>query len=94
MEARIAALETRQNILCEQMEKLAEQTESVHNLTESVAKMATTLEYMQKDLGNVDSRLAEIEKKPALRWDKLVGQLISMVSGALITYLLTQAGII
>lgn len=94
MEARIAKLEEKCIAISKQIDTLQENAEEIRNLAIGVARMTETLEFMQKELSGVNSRLEEIEKKPADRWESFIKQVITLLTGAVITYLLTQAGIL
>lgn len=78
----------RQNVRLTALEKGLQE---VSKITVEVSRLATSMEQMVKELEKQGSRLDEIEKKPAKRWDVVVTGAISAIVGALMAALLTGA---
>ena len=72
---RLAALEQDKKAANHRLENLEKLTESVYSLAQSVKSM-------QEDLKNIMARVAEIEKRPAKRWETLIAAIITvLISG-------------
>ena len=55
--------------------------------------MAKEMEYMNKSVSTLTSKVDAIEKKPAQRWDNIVDKVIWAVLGAAIAYILAGVGL-
>lgn len=75
------------------IKKLEEDQEAIQELTKSVALMAKEMEYMNKSVSTLTSKVDAIEKKPAQRWDNIVDKVIWAVLGAAIAYILAGVGL-
>lgn len=72
---RLAALEQDKKAANHRLENLEKLTESVYSLAQSVKSM-------QEGLKNIMARVAEIEKRPAKRWETLIAAIITvLISG-------------
>ena len=80
---RLAALEQDKKAANHRLENLEKLTESVYSLAQSVKSM-------QEDLKNIMARVAEIEKRPAKRWETLIAAIITAVIGGLVGYFLKR----
>ena len=80
---RLAALEQDKKTANHRLENLEKLTESVYSLAQSVKSM-------QEDLKNIMARVAEIEKRPAKRWETLIAAIITAVIGGIVGYFLKR----
>ena len=80
----------RQNHRIDRLEKMSDQ---LTEMAASIKAMVVTMQSMQKEQERQGKRLADIEKKPADNWDKLVYSIIAMVATAAVTYILTKGGL-
>ena len=80
---RLAALEQDKKAANHRLENLEKLTESVYSLAQSVKSM-------QEDLKNIMARVAEIEKRPAKRWESLIAAIITAVIGGIVGYFLKR----
>lgn len=75
------------------IEKLEASTEAINRLAASMEVMAERQDRVADAVDKLDGKVTVLEAKPAKRWDGLVDKLILVVSTALVTWLLAQAGI-
>lgn len=61
----------------------------INELVSSVKVLAVNMETMSKELSKQGERLAEIEGKPAKRWDTVVACIITGVLGFVLNMLLS-----
>ena len=80
---RLAALEQDKKTANHRLENLEKLTESVYSLAQSVKSM-------QEDLKNIMARVAEIEKRPAKRWETMIAAIITAVIGGIVGYFLKR----
>lgn len=73
------------------IKKLEGEHEVLHQLATSVAVMAEKMDSMNKSLNTMSAKVDEIENKPSKRWDSLVGNLISVLAGAFLAWLVSGA---
>lgn len=73
------------------IKKLEGEHEVLHQLATSVAVMAEKMDSMSKSLNTMSAKVDEIENKPSKRWDALVGNLISVLAGAFLAWLVSGA---
>ena len=62
-------------------------------LTTSVEKLATNMESMLKEQEKQGERLGTLESRDGEMWRKVVSHVVTAVVGAVVCYLLVQAGI-
>lgn len=98
--AAITKLTTEQARMGEQIKTLFNRQDEIKELTETVHKLALSIERQGLSLKTTDQKVDslktdvdEIKAKPAKRWDNVVGIVISVVITALVTYVLTAAGL-
>jgi F0F1-type ATP synthase assembly protein I len=75
------------------MDKVEEQSKAINNLTMSVKELAINMNTMNEKQEEQGKRLAELEAKPARRWEQIVSLIITTLVGALLGYLLSRLGI-
>lgn len=89
-EARFARLEETVKHLQEQLRDVLLQNEAVNKINTSVELLSQRIEQLNNSIDRFDVRLAEIEKKPAKRWDDLIKQIIALVVGSVFGYVLNN----
>lgn len=75
------------------MGKVEEQSKAINNLAMSVKELAINMNTMNEKQEEQGKRLAELEAKPARRWEQIVSLIITTLVGALLGYLLSRLGI-
>ena len=75
------------------MDKVEEQSKAINNLAMSVKELAINMNTMNEKQEEQSKRLAELEAKPARRWEQIVSLIITTLVGALLGYLLSRLGI-
>ena len=81
----------RQNHRITDVEKTLEQN---NKLLISVEKLALSMENMQKELANQGSRLEELESRDGEKWRSTISDIVKILIGACITFVLSQIGIV
>ena len=81
----------RQNHRITELEKISAQN---NQLLLSVNKLATSMEYMQKELTKQGGRLEILESRDGEKWRNTISDIIKVLIGAVVTFLLTQIGIV
>ena len=81
----------RQNHRITELEKISAQN---NQLLLSVNKLATSMENMQKELTKQGGRLEVLESRDGEKWRNTIADIIKVLIGAVITFLLTQIGIV
>lgn len=75
------------------IDKVEEQSKAINNLAMSVKELAINMNTMNEKQEEQGKRLAELEAKPARRWEQIVSLIITTLVGALLGYLLSRLGI-
>ena len=75
------------------LDKLETITDQIADMAASIKAMVVTMQSMQKEQEEQGKRLADIEKKPADNWDKLVYSIIAMIASAAVTWILAKGGL-
>lgn len=75
------------------LELLEESVREISDLTTAVAKLAQNVESMVKEQSKQGERLETLERQDGEMWRKVVGYAVTAVVGAVIGFLLRQAGI-
>lgn len=92
-------METDDKELWERLTVVEQSTKSAHHrldsldrLTESVHILATETKAMREDVSDITSRVDEIEKRPAKRYETAVTAIITAIVGGLIGYFVKMLG--
>lgn len=88
---RMEAEHERQNHRIADLEALSKQN---NQLLISVNKLASSMETMQKELTKQGGRLEVLEARDGEKWRNTIADSIKVLIGALITFLLSQVGIV
>lgn len=90
---RMKAIEDDNEVIYQRLNKQAALVEDIQQLSSSVAILANNMKSMLEEQQRQNKRLEELEKKPAKRWDAVIDKIIMTVLGALIAFVLLQAGL-
>lgn len=72
------------------IDELEKQQSTIQEMLIALNEIATEMKGMKKAQEDTNNRLREIEKKPALTLDKIMGVVITVVVTAAITQMLTK----
>ena len=72
---------------------LEETVRQIGELTASVEKLAVSVESMAKSQGRHEERLEELEGRDGKMWRKVSGHVLTLLIGAIVTFVLMQIGI-
>lgn len=90
---RMKSIEDNNEVIYQRLNKQAALVEDIQQLSASVAVLANNMKSMLEEQQLQNKRLEELEKKPAKRWDAVIDKIIMTVLGALIAFVLLQAGL-
>lgn len=89
----ITKLQTEVKAIFKRMDEQTALAKSVTELAASIKIMAVEMQTLRDDITEVKGDVKEMKAKPAKRWESLVGTVIAVIVTAVVTFLLTQAGI-
>lgn len=92
-EKRLADVENRAKSNTKRLDKLEESTEAINKLATSVEVMATKQDGIVTTLERLDTKVENIEAKPAKRWENIVEKVIVAVVAALVGAALAHFGL-
>ena len=99
-EHRLTVVEHRSKSNEHRLDKLEKDHEALHSMAASLEVMANeqkhqteTITAVKTDVGRLESKVDELESKPAKLWDNLVEKLIWGVVGAVLAFLLAKFGL-
>lgn len=72
---------------------LEETVRQIGELTASVEKLAVSVESMAKSQNKQEERLEELENRDGEMWRKVSGYVLTLIIGAILTFVLMQIGI-
>lgn len=75
------------------IKKLEEGQDNIKSLATSVAVMAEQLKGMNSSLTSLTTKVAELEQKPAKRWEFVVEKAIYFVVAAVVGFMLAKVGL-
>ena len=90
---RMKSIEDNNEVIYQRLNKQEALVEDIQQLSSSVAVLANNMKSLLEEQQLQNKRLEELEKKPAKRWDAVIDKIIMTVLGALIAFLLLQAGL-
>ena len=90
---RMKRIDDEQNRQNHRIGKLEDVFETINELAASVRELAITMAAMQKELEKQGQRLEVIEKEPADKWKALKKTALTVLVTAVLTYLLSRAGL-
>ena len=90
---RMKAIEDDNEVIYQRLNKQSALVQDIQELSSSVAVLANNMKSMLDEQHRQNKRLEELEKKPVKRWDAVIDKIVMTVLGALIAYVLLQAGL-
>lgn len=72
------------------IEKLEKQHEAISDLARSVAVMAERIGALSSAVKGVEEKVCALEKKPALKWERVTLYLIETAAAAVLGFLLAR----
>ena len=90
---RMKAIEDDNEVIYQRLNKQSTLVQDIQQLSSSVAVLANNMKSMLDEQQRQNKRLEELEKKPVKRWDAVIDKIVMTVLGALIAYVLLQAGL-
>ena len=86
-------LDERFNCLSQRIEAMETRQKDMEDLISSVAVLAQRMGTVEKNVSEMSVNIRTIMDKPAKRWDSVVEKTLLVVVGAVVAWLLAQAGI-
>ena len=86
-------LDERFNCLSQRIEAMESRQKDMEDLISSVAVLAQRMGTVEKNVSEMSVNIRTIMEKPAKRWDSVIEKTLLVVVGAVVAWLLTQAGI-
>ncbi len=74
-------------------EEYRQLSEEVRALSGSMREMLTELKYMRSQAETHDRQIEVLKERPARRWERLVGQIITLTVGTVFGVLFTRMGL-
>lgn len=90
---RMKAIEDDNEVIYQRLNKQSALVQDIQQLSSSVAVLANNMKSLLDEQQRQNKRLEELEKKPVKRWDAVIDKIVMTVLGALIAYVLLQAGL-
>ena len=86
-------LDERFNCLSQRIEAMENRQKDMEDLVSSVAVLAQRMGTVEKNVSEMSVNIRTIMEKPAKRWDSVIEKTLLVVVGAIVAWLLAQAGI-
>jgi hypothetical protein len=90
---RMKAIEDDNEVIYQRLNKQSALVQDIQQLSSSVAVLANNMKSLLDEQQRQNKRLEELEKKPVKRWDAVIDKIVMTVLGALIAFVLLQAGL-
>jgi tetrahydromethanopterin S-methyltransferase subunit G len=90
---KLAETESRSKSNTHRIDALERDQEALNTIATSVAVMANEQKTISKKVEDIDVKVDALETKPAKRWDGLIDNIILVIAGAIVGFLLTKLGI-
>lgn len=75
------------------IDNLEEEQKELRNLTHAVSQMVVEQKNMRDDLAEMKGDVREIKEKPGRRWDSLAERVLSLITAAVVAWMLGQIGL-
>ena len=86
-------LDERFNCLSQRIEAMETRQKDMEDLVSSVAVLAQRMGTVEKNVSEMSVNIRTIMEKPAKHWDSVIEKTLLVVVGAVVAWLLAQAGI-
>ena len=93
LQAKFAAAEEQHKTLFRRIEKAERLADSVNELALSVRDLVNAQKTTDKKLTGLCSDVAEMKEKPGKRWESLVMDVLKVIVGGVVGFLLVKLGI-
>ena len=93
LQKQMAAAEEQHKTLFRRIEKAEELNESVHSLALSVQKLTDSLTNTNKTVTDLCTDVDELKAKPGKRWESLAMDVLKVIVGGVIGFVLVKLGI-
>ena len=93
LQAKFAAAEEQHKTLFRRIEKAERLTDSVNELALSVRDLVNAQQTTDKKLTGLCSDVAEMKEKPGKRWESLVMDVLKVIVGGVVGFLLVKLGV-
>lgn len=77
----------------ERLGELEKRQDNLDDLVGSVKVLAAREERVEKDVKEIKADVKNLNSKPAKRWDNLVNQVLSIIIGAVLGFVITKIGL-
>ena len=75
------------------IDNLEEEQKELRNLTHAVSQMVVEQKNMRDDLAEMKTDVKQIKEKPARRWDLMAEKVLSLITAAVVAWMLAQIGL-
>ncbi|MBR3963578.1 MAG: hypothetical protein IKK14_08665 [Oscillospiraceae bacterium] len=75
------------------IDNLEEEQKELRNLTHAVSQMVVEQKNMRDDLAEMKTDVKQIKEKPARRWDSMAEKVLSLITAAVVAWMLAQIGL-
>ena len=75
------------------IDSLEEEQKELRNLTTAVSQMVIEQKNMRDDLVEMKADVKTIKEKPAKRWDSMAEKVLSLITAAVVAWMLAQIGL-
>ncbi len=72
------------------IDRLERNSEALHRLASSVEVLASEQKNMYEKINSIDTKVTDLEKVPASRWNNVIGYILASFVSAFITWLMTR----
>ena len=79
---RLVAVEERAKSNTKRLDEAEKKIEDIHDLTFSVKELALETKRLREDVNKIDTRLNDVEQKPAKNWESLIKTIITRNSNS------------
>ena len=92
-EHRLTQVEERAKSNSHRLDQVEKRQSEIGELVTSMATMAQKQETMERDVGEIKTKVDAIAAKPGKRWDAIVDKILLGIVAALVAYALSQLGV-
>lgn len=99
MAVKMAEVEQRARSNTRRIDKLEQNSEALSSLATSVEVLVNEHKHqtaamldIKNDVSKLDKKVETLEGKPAKRWESVTGQVITLIVGAVVAFLLSGVG--
>ena len=75
------------------IDNLEEEQKELRNLTTAVSQMVIEQKNMRDDLAEMKNDVKQIKEKPGKRWDMIAEKVLTLVTAAVVAWMLGQIGL-